>query len=66
MQVSLVLEAGELARPFKVDRIRLPELSFDKARERLYYIARLSGFGMHGLGVTPAKLASLRNLHLNA
>ena len=59
-QVQIVEEAQALAKPFNINRIRLPEHSATVARYRFYYISKLTGFCQDMLGITPANLAKLR------
>ena len=59
-QIQIVKEAAFLAHPFKIDRLRLPESSFFKTRNRLYYISRLCGFQKNGINITPVELSKLR------
>lgn len=58
-QVALIREAQELVKPFKNDRLRLPERTPAEARARFYYIARKVGFSQDGLGITPDELFKL-------
>jgi hypothetical protein len=58
-QIQVVKDAQELARPFKINRIRLPEHSATVARYRFYYVARSVGFCPGILGITPSELSKL-------